>query len=119
MNKIKTMLSAAKSLEANELDVLISMLGEIRATTQPAVSSQRPDPSDASTMDTPVTMEDSPALMAKTLKDGRIRLWARSSGFGWMAFNVPIQDAIALRDWFAANVAGSAALFSQQDGHWH
>ena len=70
-------------------------------------------------MGTPVTMEDSPAMMAVRLRDGRIRLWARNSGFGWLAFNLPEADATILKDWFNANLEGDSDLFSQSDGPAH
>ena len=120
MSETDALLKSAATLSAQELDVLISGLAEIRANTEPAVSSKRPDPNDTkAALDTIVTMEDSPAMQAKLLRDGRIRLWARSSGFGWLAFNIDMRDATLLRDWFIANVQGDSDLFSQSDTQKH
>lgn len=120
MSKMDSLIKSAATLSAQELDVLISGLAEIRAHTEPPVSPKRPDPNDTNpALDTPVTMEDSPAMQAKLLRDGRIRIWARSSGFGWLAFNIEMRDATLLRDWFTANVAGESDLFSQGDTKSH
>ena len=112
-------LNLADAMDGNELDALISALAEIRKGKLPSVAQKRPHPSDPSTMDTPVTMEDDPGMMGIPLRDGRVRLWVRSSGFGWLAFNLPIENARTLRDWFAANVDGDSDLFSDQVGQAH
>lgn len=104
---------------AAELDALISELGEIRAAMKPSVESKRPDPTSESGMNTPVTMEDEPAMMGARLRDGRIRLWARSAGFGWLAFNLATRDAQLLRDWMTANVQGDSDLIGKEDGQRH
>lgn len=107
------------ALDARELDKLITQLAEARAQMEPAVSKTRPEPKDLDT-DTPVTLEEEPAIRAVRLRDGRCRLWLRHSGYGWMAFNIPMTDAHALRDWFTANLdAGTSHLFSQQHGKKH
>lgn len=114
MKHLEEFLRLGKELTAQELDSLISGLAEIRAAKLPPVSSSRPTPEDESSIDTPVTVEDSPAMQAKALRDGRVRLWARSSGFGWLAFNIELRDARVLRDWLTANVQGNSDLFSEQ-----
>lgn len=120
MNTLDALIKRAETLNAHELDALISGLAEIRANTAPPVSPKRPDPNDAdANLDVPVTIEDSPAMQAKLLRDGRIRLWARSSGFGWLAFNIDMRDAALLRDWFIANVQGESDLFSQSGTQSH
>lgn len=106
-------------LDAVALDELISRLGEARASMLPHVSKTRPEPGSVEATTTPVSMEDEPALRAVRLRDGRVRLWARSSGFGWLAFNIGNVDACALRDWFTANVQGRSDLFGDSDGHAH
>ena len=105
--------------DAAEIDDIISRLGEARGAMLPHVSKSRPEPKSLAGMTTPVSMEDEPALRALMLRDGRVRIWARSSGFGWLAFNINPTDARALRDWFSANVQGNADLFGHGDGHAH
>ena len=116
---LSALLSIAKEMDGQALDALISALAEVRANTQPPVESTRPVPTEGSTTDTPVTIEDSPAMMAVRLRDGRFRVWARSSGFGWLAFNLDQANARAIRDWFAANVEGDSDLFSHGSRHAH
>lgn len=116
---LAALLAIAQEMDAAALDTLISALAEVRANTQPPVSAARPMPAEQSTMDTTVTIEDSPAMMATRLRDGRTRIWARSSGFGWLAFNLTTGDAAVLRDWFAANVEGDSDLFSESSGKAH
>lgn len=118
-NATAAILDMANAMDGNELDVLISALAEVRKDKLPSVAQKRPNPSDPSVMDTPATVEDNPGMMGIPLKDGRVRLWVRSSGFGWLAFNLPIENARTLRDWFAENVDGDSDLFSDQVGQAH
>ncbi len=112
-------LDLADAMDGNELDVLISALAEIRKDKLPSVAKKKPSPTDPLTMDTTVTMEDDPGILGVRLKDGRVRLWMRSSGFGWLAFSLPIENARTLRDWFADNVEGDSNLFGEQIGQRH
>lgn len=116
-DKTLAQLQIAGAMNAQELDELISLLGELRSNMLPPVSAQRPNP--LTQGDTPATVEDAPAMMAASLKDGRTRIWARSAGFGWMAFNLRPIDAITLRDWLAANVQGDSDLFGDSITHTH
>jgi hypothetical protein len=122
LNNQKTIASVQINAEltASDLDALISELAEVRAQMDPSVAKSRPDPQDPLTMDTPVTMEDSPAMMAIRLKDGRIRFWARSAGFGWLAFNLSEQEAMLIRDYLIANLPERASdLFGDSDPQRH
>lgn len=113
------LLSIAEEMDTEALDKLISAMAEVRAHKQPAVAATRPMPTDPLSTATPITMEDSPAMMAVRLRDGRIRIWARSSGFGWLAFNLPETDALLLKDWFNANLEGNSDLISESSGPAH
>ena len=115
---IAAILDLADAMDGNELDALISALAEVRKDKLPGVAQKRPSPTDPLTMETPVTMEDDPGMLGVRLRDGRVRLWMRSSGFGWLAFNLPIENARTLRDWFAANVDGDSDLFGDQVGQF-
>lgn len=119
MKQMHQLIAQAQAFDAPSLDRLISALAEVRAGKQPPVSASRPNPNNESTMDTPVTMEDSPSMQLKVLRDGRIRLWVRSGGFGWLAFNLDMRDARVMRDWFAANVTGLTDLIGQEDVQRH
>lgn len=119
MNNIERLMESAKQLKPQELDALISALAMTRAAMSPPVSNARPKPTDESAMDTPVTVEDSPAMELRLIKDGRVRLWARNSGFGWLAFNLELRHARPLRDWLVANVHGASDLISEQNPQRH
>lgn len=106
-----------QTINAEELSDLISQLAELRANMLPPVSETRPNP--VTQGGTQVTIEDSPEMLAVRLKDGRTRIWARSAGFGWMAFNLELIAAQALRDWFAANVDGASDLFGNSGPNAH
>lgn len=108
------------NLNAQEMDDLISHMGELRSTMQPSVAQRRPSPRDPAAMTTPTTVEDSPAMMAAKLRDGRIRFWARSAGFGWLGFNVIEQDALVIRDYLTINLpAVGSDLFGESDNQTH
>ena len=113
------LLSIAEEMDTDALDKLISAMAEVRAHKQPAVAATRPMPTDPLSMATPITMEDSPAMMAVRLRDGRIRIWARSSGFGWLAFNLGTTDPLLLKDWFIANLDGDSDLIGEGIGPTH
>ena len=110
-------LNANKSLDAEALSELISELGEVRSNMTPPVSKTRPNP--VTQGGTHVTVEDSPEMLAVRVRDGRTRIWARSAGFGWMGFTLERIDALALRDWFAANVQGDSDLFGDSGANTH
>jgi hypothetical protein len=118
-NENTCQLTVDGQFNAAEMDDIISRLGEARAAMLPHVSKVKPEPASLEATTTPVSMEDEPALRALRLRDGRVRIWARSSSFGWLAFNINLTDARALRDWFTANVQGRSDLFGQSDGHAH
>lgn len=117
---LSALLSIAEEMETEALDTLISAMAEVRARKQPPVAASFPTQSEnPSAMNTPVTVEDSPAILAKRLNDGRIRIYARSSGFGWLAFNLHTRSAASLRDWMNANVGGISDLVGTQSGQRH
>lgn len=119
MKTIDSAMRLASTLSAHELDRLISKLGELRAATTPPVPHQRPDPRAADASRTFVTIEDNTDMTAARVTDGRIRLWARSSGYGWLGFTMLEHDARALRDWMAANVLGPSDLLGESHGPSH
>ncbi len=97
-------MAMAQVLDAPSLDRLISELSVMRSDMQPPVRALLPSLSDKSSNGVIVTMEDSPTMQLAVLRDGRIRLWVRSSGFGWLAFNLDMRGVGTLCDWISANV---------------
>ncbi len=104
-----------KTLNAQDLELLIHELAEKRSTMEPAVPHSREEL--LRTLGAAVSIEDEPSATAVRLKDGRVRLWMRSRGVGWQGFNLDTQNARTLRDWLIANVDGDSDLFSKQVSH--
>lgn len=81
----------------------------------PAVPMERPGPGEGAER---VSMQDEPSIMAVPLKDGRIRFWLRSHGFGWLVFNFTHRQCATLRDFFqvhASHIDAGPSLF--RDGN--
>lgn len=104
-----------KTLNAQELELLIHELAEKRSGMEPAVPRTRADAFQAP--GAVALLEDEPSAIAVRLKDGRVRLWMRNRGIGWQAFNMDIRNARALRDWLNTNIDGDSDLLSDQIGH--
>jgi hypothetical protein len=98
-----------------EIEKLIRDLAELRAVMSPPVSIQPSNRRDAPEHYTQVSLQEEPYLEARQLVDGRIRLWVRNAGIGWMAFNLPVAKAQSLRDYFVANVNGNSVLAQDLD----
>ncbi|MGH6625166.1 MAG: hypothetical protein ACRECD_01240 [Burkholderiaceae bacterium] len=119
-DKTTALLKIASGLDADSLEDLISQLALLRSDMTPPVPHSRPDPTQKP--DKHVTIEDDPAMTAVRLKDGRIRLWARNRGTGWMAYNMATRDACALRDYLSIHLPETGkppSLFSDGDGQTH
>lgn len=91
ISKDKTSLRLAidHTLNAEALDKLITQLALVRMQLKPEV------PINARAEENPpnvMTMDD-PYCQVAALKDGRIRIWLRSPGFGWQVFNLPAHKA--------------------------
>lgn len=108
----------AKTLSTADLETLIADLAEIRAGMAPEVSRTPPGPAEA---ETNVSVHDEPAIQARLLRDGRIRLWIRNPGIGWLVFNLSHEQGVTLREYFIANTDQNAlpALFGAQNGNRH
>lgn len=98
---------------AAQVEQMLSDLAQLRATMDPPVSPHRPDPNS----DARVSEQDEPSITAVPMRDGRIRFWLRNNGLGWLVFNFSHQQAVTLRDFFAANVhsqMGETRLFGAE-----
>jgi hypothetical protein len=115
---LKSILDAARRLSASELESLISDLAEIRAEKTPEVMRRPPQLTDE---DIRVIPQDDPSIEARVLRDGRIRLWIRHGGLGWLVFNLSRQTNVVLRDYFIANTDPDERpdLVGQQGGSKH
>jgi len=85
-------------LSATEVDELIADLADQRAAMEPPVPIYPP----LRGSETSIAMQDDPSVTARSLADGAVRLYLRSSGLGWLAFNFTAPQGIALRHLFTA-----------------
>ena len=115
---LAALLAAAEEMDGNELENVICALAEVRQRTLPAVPGTM-HALKASGTTPPVSMENEPAMECTQKTDGSVLLWARSSGFGWIAFSIPHQNACTLRDWLAANVQGEPDIVGMPAGGMH
>lgn len=88
------------SLSTSEIETLISDLALLRGSMIPEVTRKNPlmDPGEPK-----VSIQDDPDFQLRLLRDGRIRLWIRNRGLGWLVFNIPTINACAMRDYLIAN----------------
>lgn len=79
---------------ADDLDEVIRSLAKARAGLAPAVPLKAPD----GTIESELLVQDDALFKIATLADGGLRIWLRSEGFGWMAFNLSAAQAAGLRE---------------------
>lgn len=112
---------AAKHMSCTELESLISALMEVRFHMSPPVS-EAPPRADG-TVEQQITVEDDPSISMRRLRDGRVRMWIRCSGIGWLAFNLSQRQYLPVREWLIANTDINATpdLIGKSDsgGHTH
>lgn len=99
---------------AVQLEDLISDLAVVRGRLCPEVARAVAD------LDRKVSVEDDPDFQLRLLNDGRIRLWIRNRGLGWLVFNLPVRNACAMRDYLISNTPAdrtSLEFFGEQDAH--
>jgi len=88
-------------LSATELEALIAELALCRGQMDPPVSLEPPSAKNPDPIH--VSNQDDPIFQLRRLRDGRIRVWLRNHGLGWMVFNIPILQACTMRDYLVAN----------------
>ena len=116
LNADKTLaeISIKASLSAQQLETLIADLALLRGNMAPQVPYEVPDPTNSLTATQNVSIQDDPYFALRLLRDGRIRLWLRNHGLGWLVFNLPVDKACVARDYLVANtptVESSPNLF--------
>lgn len=107
------------AFSATQVETLIADLSVLRANILPPVPFEPPKPTDPSGESLNVSAQDDPYLQARLLHDGRIRLWIRNHGLGWLVFNLPVEQARGLRDYLNANLPetpSSPSLFDDELG---
>jgi hypothetical protein len=109
--EIKQLVAAAAKLDAKSIETLIADLMDLRANMEPPVSDQPP----TAGSNQRVALQNDPGIIARRLKDGRIRLWIQNAGIGWLAFDLSHRNGATLRDFMAANVDTTTSdLFSKE-----
>lgn len=95
---------------AEELEELISGLGELRSAMEPSVPMQSPlrTKSPFAT----IAVEEDPTFDILPLPNqpGGVRLLMRSSALGWTAYDINPRNANTLAAWLRDNVVGVSTL---------
>lgn len=79
----KVTISLNGEFTAAELEEVIQELAVARAGMEPAVPQTLPTSGDAA-----VLQQEDASFTVRTLADGGLRIWLRSEGVGWMAFQL-------------------------------
>ncbi|MBW7896539.1 MAG: hypothetical protein H3C27_15635 [Opitutaceae bacterium] len=116
-DKRRIRLQLTAELDATALSALIADLSDARAQMEPPIPMDLPQPGETGDL---IPMQDEPSVIAAPLKGGRTRLWLRSHGLGWLAFNFTTTQTAALRDFFHANAPATnptTSLFGGGSGN--
>jgi len=79
----KVTISLNGEFTAAELEEVIQELAAARSSMDPPVPLTLPISGDA-----PVVLQENSSFTIRTLVDGGLRIWLRSEGMGWMAFQL-------------------------------
>ena len=95
---------------AEELEELISGLGELRSDMSPSVPMQSPLATKSPFAT--IAVEEDPTFDIRPLPNqpGGVRLLMRSSALGWTAYDISPRNASALGDWLRDNCVGVSTL---------
>lgn len=85
-------LEVSGTFTAAELEEIIGTLAGQRSALQPPV------PDSPYGLEGNITIDEDGSVIAKPLRDQRVRLWVRNAGIGWFCVHLPQAAAIALRD---------------------
>lgn len=103
-DKMSAKLSIAGTYSSSQLETLITELLILRANLLPEVPLEPPKKSDDPALHTSnISVQDNPHWQARPLRDGRIRMYLRHAGLGWMVFNLPVDQACTFRDFLIVN----------------
>lgn len=102
-------LNINEELDAGGMDELISRLGELRASMLPEVPKTRPKIGSGKM----VAVESEPELKLIPLENGGARLWIRSQGFNWLAFDLGAEKLDHIRH--IVNLLESTDLIAQRN----
>lgn len=108
------------ALDAAQLDELIAVLADLRSGMHPPVPFDLPEPGSPASKVAAVAVQREPFTQVRLLKDGGLRLWLRSGGLGWLAFDLTPPQCAVLRNRLnllpSADGEGGADFFGLQPG---
>ena len=70
----------------------------------PAVPNQLPEPAADGAQTVGLTVQPDPYVSLKPIKGGSVRMYARSDGLVWLAFDLPERTARSMRDYLESTV---------------
>ena len=103
-DKSRLRLTVDAALNAAEVERLIANLAQLRAGMLPGVQQPLPEPSEDVAPAPGVLAQNDPYVSLKPLRGGAVRLYARSDGLGWLAFDLPERTARSMRDYLQSIV---------------
>lgn len=118
-NKEKLQIAVTGDLTAKDVDSLVQQLIAQRSLMQPEVPVSPPTLQSVTSDNSNITVVNDPGVQIALLRDGQFRLWLQHFGIGWMAFNIPLNNACAIRDYLVANTSktdSTTNLVVQQEG---
>lgn len=99
-------ISTKTSLNASQVETLISDLARLRAQMKPEVPDAMPTDENMR-----VSLQTEPAVEMRSLKNGAIRLRLRNVGLGWLVFDFTPMQTAGLRDFLIALGARNETSF--------
>ena len=100
--------------QTNEIEKLIADMLLLRSGMLPPVPYEPPRPDSEADQAVNVTVQAEPRIALElTHRNGKIRMWLRHEGAGWMIYELPVATACGMRDYLVANTpqAGEGTEF--------
>lgn len=115
---MKDLRTLARHMAPSELETLIADLADLRASMEPPISYEAPQPGENGPN---LSVQAEPYMTMKRLRNGGVRMYLRNSGLGWLLFDFRPDQAIAIRDYLAVSTDAdtASALFGEGGGTAH
>lgn len=94
----------------------ISALARIRNDMLPAVPMHPPTTKDFAGDPPHGAAHYNPEMEIRLIAPGVFRLWLRSTGLGWLSFDLPADSAVALGEYLVLNIQNDNFVSIQQFG---
>jgi hypothetical protein len=102
------------TLTTAEIETLIADLAVIRAHMLPPAPDSPYEPASHN-----ISVQKNASAIVGLLRDGNVRFWMRNIGIGWLAFDVQIANACAIRDYLVDRIPADGtgpSLFDKKLG---